>query len=556
MKSHKFVKSSFKTFFPQRAIFVNEPHTEILPTPSPKEIEVKTLSEALDEARKELDRYDARIKAIKDYYANKTMSPEVKKAHADYKKEREVLMKYMVDLGVYNKKVERDLKEEEIQLRETTLSKLNNVFIEFEHRQSEWEEGAAGDPLHGLRPKLRFPEEQQGKKSRKEGEEEKAAHGVEIKGEKAAVKESPEFWAARYRDITRKIITKAEGGPEESMTADERLAVMFMRGGETKEVILDGQKYRLERDIPGNYLRLRDYWKNKGEVQEGKPKEDPYVSSSGKNNIEPSWKTVTKTDIKVRKAEKTQQQLDLEAKKLDIQKQRKLGELEKQLNWLSADSTPAGSYINYWHFLSKEETGESEETLIGQQVNILKKYDGSLLVNHFNQHLIKKGDQMENQPKTDEKSRSFTDFDQCREYVSKLLRGDSQIVVSQASAEDLEKERQAFIDKKMKNLADNLAKASIFGVGSDAFKFYLKNVLDFVEKHKVDKWEQNKVEAFMGRHVEIADGKPNVFMENPEYEKYQQDNKKKRTEEAPQQYLALFPVPKTSGEEEVEEKAA
>jgi len=412
--------------------------------------------------------------------------------------------------------------------------------------------GLTPEFLEGLGIKEPKPPEEEPVKPAISKDKTPAAAPAAVSPEKKLSRESPEYWAAFYRDITRKIIAKADTGEEKPLSSDEKLAIMLMKGGETMTIKLDEREYLLERDQMGRYIRIRDYKPtpepDDPDFQKLLEASNPYICTSGKKERPPIWKNRAVSDVMLDKLDKGREEFD------------------KQVSWLFSDSAPMGSKVVFSNILGREKVKDSADEKIHRvEVEMIKQADNSVRTRYLEQFLIKRGKKFLHEPGTVEKTSICADAEECRRLFARIIRPETNISAYAAGLEEQEHERRLYIDENMNKLAGNLNRASIFTYMNDAFKEWLGKMQAFIKDNGVENWKQKPEEGFKNRHVEVVDGKITVFKKNPEYEVHEKKLAAKQRkggktaeeagpEEAPPLYLTIYPIFK--GPEEGEEKIA
>jgi hypothetical protein len=556
-------------FTPKRQVFVTNRPSDILPTPEPY-ADIESLREAWDILKEALSEADKRLKKIRDAYGGEAKIPsEVRAEYEAYKSERDDTKRQIAEIekqGVWRAEAGKSIDEETETVARTTLEELDAAFAAYAGKQHEKEQIDRYDPAAGLvtplfeatpvkhvsRRKSRDKEEREGQAT---------PESEEKKGSKS--KESPEYWAALYRDITRKIINKASSGNEEPLSVEERTAVMFMKGGETREIRLDDKKYLLERDIPGKFLRLRNYWRDNGKDDAEKQQEDPYMASSGAKDALPVWKNVTDTDRDTRSRKQTEEA----AKKSRETEERRFEDLKvtyrKEIENIFAPETPAGSVALFKIIESKEPiAGTDSFTVTRVTVELTKKYGGEFTARILREGVTTDAEGIESNPKilNDEtKHYDGTQMEACTEEIMKLVNPGADYTTYVATPDQTEAERLEYVHKQLEWMAGNLVGSSIFAgeeviyhddaTGGEWIQRVNKDVLAWlgriqrlIDKENITDWEQDPMRGYIGRHILIRDGKISMLQDNPAYDEYRKriEAGGKKPKSVPEQYLAIM----------------
>jgi hypothetical protein len=573
-------------FSPERQVYYNTKGSEVPPTPEPFE-GAETLADAREMLIGALAECEKRLRKIRDTYGGESKIPaEIQTEYDAYKKKRDDTIRERDDIEKNLKElrkqgispeVETSIDDETKTVVDNTLKELDAGFAALRKKQEIKENGYPGDPMHGPAPTTPMfadvPDRHAPrKKERAKKPDENPATAPESKKERRARStESPEYWAALYRDITKKIKNFADSGTEESLTAEELTAVMFLNGGETRTIVLEGQRYLLERDITGRFLRIRGYWKQFGKDDQEKSKEDPYIANSGRKDGMPAWKTFTESDLEARKKRKEDEQKRNEDEKRQqdesIKTERMTAlrdELDNDIGLIFATDTPPGKRVSFWHIVSKEKVeGSDNEKVNGLQVQLLRKYgDGSVEVRYLEQSMLIDVNGISGQAETtrDEK-KTFTSgqIQTCKDEVSAYLNVESKISVTETTSEEKEADRLAYVHKQLDWMAGNLVASSIFpgeevvfhddATGGEWVQRVNKDVLGWLgriqrlmDKEHVTEWEQDPMRGYIGRHIVIRDGRISMLQENPAYNEYRRamEGRGRKPKKAPEQYLALM----------------
>jgi hypothetical protein len=552
-------KNIFSLCSAPRPVFVQIEPEKVIPPPSIAEgAEVKTLQDLWDEAEDLMQKIQDRMDEIKNWWKSGAMPAEVKAAYDKCAETKNLMNQYMKELikkGVYSPNRMLPLEEGEREVREKTIKQIDDVFGEFWIEQKKAEKG--DDPLDGRLP-LFLPDmsvwyganrknKKKGPKPGKPVEEGLTADAMEEESRGADAmreeekdpdrmlpRESPKYWMAVYRDIARKLVRKAANPEtEEPLDPEEKNAVMFMSGGDnTRSIILDGRKYVLEKDVPGNFIRIRDYWPASEENPPG-TKIDPYICSSGKNKEDPVWKRPTEADIAYKLALKKERDTTAKGAE-DIRRLEAANKtLDKDLKWIFSDKAEYGSKLTL-------------KTGTDTMIEMFKQYDGGIKTTR--------------RSPDGEDERIFKELDQCRYFAGQYLAADTEISAQMASPEDQESERSIVINK----IAENLSRACLLGVHHKLFREFTGEINDFINKHGILNWRQKAKDAFGGYRVVITDGRLSVIRKNPEYAEYrtlvaQRDRGNLSPEdeedipsEPPPKYLTFYAAPPPAREEGVE----
>lgn len=558
---------NFNLFKTARLVmFARDPASEALPTPEPY-VKVESLPEAWATLQAAFAEAEKRLKKIVDTYGGERKIPqELKAEYEPYKQEKadtQEEIRKIEQSKDFKEKTATDAIDATQQIVDNTLSELDDAFKKY----LQAEQLDRFNPMSG-NIKRAFAESQEVRhvtgRVRPAYISAPRTSSVESEERKKTVsKESPEYWEALYRDIASKIINKAKSADEKPLTVEEKTAVMFMKGGETKNVVLDGVTYKLERDIPGKFLRLRNYWLENGKDEEEKAKEDPYIASSGARDATPVWKTVTAADLEARKKKNTEaeniRKRETEERNFESMK----SDIRNEIMNLFNTATPAGT-------MSVIRTTESRSPVEGTDytrverltVELTKKYDGSVHARFLKEAVNIDPEGMENQPKMiKDETKVFTaaQNDVCAEEVGKNLNPDVDYMTYEATPAQTEAERKKYINERLNRMASNLVGSTIFAgeetiVHDDrtgmqwvqrvnrTFLKWAGLIQRFIDREKVSEWEQDPHRGFLGRHIKIKDGKITVLQENPKYANYRSlIERGKKPKETQEPYLALLP---------------
>jgi len=571
---HRYVLIRFLS--PKRQVFAQFTPNESLPTPEPY-ADIETLEEAYNLLKTALAESDNRLRAIKQYYGSDAskMPAGMRQSYDSYLQTRNNILNELkaIENQMRANRIALDSSSNDAQQKTiiaNTLQALDETFAALAEQQRSSEKELPGDPMRGF-PMFLFdrtdnPHVDAAARQKAKNKKSKSTAKVTEAGETKSTitKESQEYWTALYRNVTSKIINYARTQTPARLTTEEKTAVMFMKGGDTMIINLDGQKYLLERDLTGKYLRLRDYWKEHGENATEKSKEDPSIAINRGSSGIPLWATLTAADLEARRQKSAQEKASRDAKNQEKQRAMVTDDLRKRLEWLFAPGTSAGSRVSFRHIVSKEQIANTDkEKRIVMRVELLRKYDGSVQARYLKQSLVINMNGISEQTETiQDKTVLFpaNAMENCQNNVQAYLQSDSLITASEASPQDYEEERRTFIEQRLDLMSGNLARASILPgqeklisddtTGNDRvamvnteFVRWLREIQNLIDAEKITDWEQplNSPNAFLDMHILIRGGKISVLKENPAFKQYQDGIRNGVTpKEAPPQYLAIY----------------